>query len=180
MNHGNSFCQSFDLIAHVKQFTIENEKQKSPIGDKITNWWFVLGIDIFRIGDWGFPESWKHQFKIQNHQLVILSPIGDFHFYFFIDFYAPFPSKMADFCTLRISTVTGKVSLRLKRQWMNNWVNEWISDIGVCRTAPATQGLLITSRRREALCYHTLLMKLHHWIKFPNFHYHKFLITNFY
>ena len=34
-------------------------KWKSPIGDKITNWWFELRIDVFRIGDWGFRiEDW--------------------------------------------------------------------------------------------------------------------------
>ena len=43
-----------------------------PIGD------FELGIGVFRIGDWGFPESLKHQFPIQNHQLVNLSPIIQF------------------------------------------------------------------------------------------------------
>ena len=26
------------------------------------------------------PQSEKHQSLVQNHQLVILSPIGDFHF----------------------------------------------------------------------------------------------------
>ena len=47
---------------------------KLPIGD------LDLGIGVFRIGDWEFPESWKHQFQIQNQKLVILLPIGDFHF----------------------------------------------------------------------------------------------------
>ena len=28
--------------------------------------------------------------------------------------------------------------------WLNQWTNEWISDKGVCRTAPATPGLLIS------------------------------------
>ena len=54
---------------------------KIPIGD------FEFGIGVFRIGNWGFRiGDWgkiiwaKHQSTFQNHQLVILSPIGDFHF----------------------------------------------------------------------------------------------------
>ena len=39
---------------------------------------FELEIGVFRNGD--FPKSYKHQSPIQNNQLVILSPIGDYHF----------------------------------------------------------------------------------------------------
>ena len=54
--------------------------KKILIGD------FEFGIGVFRAGDWelriGDGEKQirvKHQSSIQNHQLVILSPIGDFH-----------------------------------------------------------------------------------------------------
>ena len=50
---------------------------KFPISD------FELGIDNLGIGDWLFRiKDWgkiNPQYLIQNHQLVILLPIGDFH-----------------------------------------------------------------------------------------------------
>ena len=41
---------------------------------------FDLWIGVFIIKDWGFPEFRKHQFQIQDLQLIIFSPIGNFHF----------------------------------------------------------------------------------------------------
>ena len=43
-----------------------------------------MGIGVFRIRDWGFTKSLKHQSPIKNQKLDILSPIGDFHFKFSI------------------------------------------------------------------------------------------------
>ena len=47
---------------------------------KLTTEDFDIRIGVVRIGDWGFYESLKHQFPIKYLQLVILPPIGDFHF----------------------------------------------------------------------------------------------------
>ena len=50
---------------------------KLPVGD------FEFGTGVFRIGDWGFKTpipNPKTPIPIQNHQFVILPPIGDFHF----------------------------------------------------------------------------------------------------
>ena len=78
---------------------------KLPIGDLF--WGLIfLGLGI---GDFLNPENTNSKFKIINwlfyHQLVI------FTFTSLLIFYANLPSKMADFCTIRISTVTGQVSL---------------------------------------------------------------------
>ena len=51
---------------------------KLPIGD------FGFGFGNFWIGDWSFRigdwEEISSQSPIQNHQLVIVSLTGDFHF----------------------------------------------------------------------------------------------------
>ena len=71
------------LCDDIKELKVENLPLviKLPIGD------FEFGVCVFRIGDWGVRiEDWgkmiwaKHQSPIQNHQLCISSPIGDFHF----------------------------------------------------------------------------------------------------
>ena len=47
---------------------------KSPIGDKMTIWFFELGIGVFSIGDWGLkspisiPKNINPKFKIVNRQ----------------------------------------------------------------------------------------------------------------
>ena len=34
-------------------------------------------------------------------------------------------------------------------EWMNKWMNGWMSDTGVCKTSPATLGLLKKHRVKQ-------------------------------
>ena len=79
----NLYFTAFPLLGHYGYLSLQSyQRTKSgypqlvltiPIGV------LILGIGGFRIGDFQNPK--KHKSPIQNYQLVILSPIGDFHFF---------------------------------------------------------------------------------------------------
>ena len=74
-----SFAKTTDILkTKMRSVIVSQNHYLNQILDvhPLTNWWFWIGDWYLRIRDWGFPEYLRHQFLVQNHQMVIWLPIN--------------------------------------------------------------------------------------------------------